>query len=94
MDVQSIDKQTNNILNGTTDSKPTAIKSDLNCGGAKEEDDSQQTFLDLINRSMQESAQLVRASLGRSSCATTREKALQQVAMLQQAKQQASATGK
>ena len=48
---------------------------------------AQQTFLDLISKSMQESAQLVRASLGRSSCATTREKALKQVQMLQEAKE-------
>ena len=50
----------------------------------------QETFLNLISQSMQESAQLVRSSLGRSSCATTREKALQQVAMLQEAKEQAA----
>ncbi len=47
---------------------------------------AQETFLDLINKSMQESAQLVRSSLGRSSYVTTREKALKQVAMLQAAK--------
>ena len=47
---------------------------------------AQETFLNLINQSMQESARLVRSSLGRSSYATTREKALQQVAMLQAAK--------
>ena len=49
-----------------------------------------ETFLNLISQSMQESAQLVRSSLGRSSYATTREKALQQVAMLQEAKEQAA----
>lgn len=53
---------------------------------------AQETFLNLINQSMQESARLVRSSLGRSSYATTREKALEQVAMLQAAKDQA--TGK
>ena len=62
--------------------------------GAKEEDDRQQTFLNLINQSMLESARLVRSSLGRSSYAITREKALAQVAMLQAAKEQAQATGK
>ena len=39
---------------------------------------AQETFLDLITKSMQESAQLVRSSLGRSSYVTTREKALKQ----------------
>ena len=48
---------------------------------------AQETFYNLISQSMQESAQLVRSSLGRSSCATTREKALAQVAMLQEAKE-------
>lgn len=52
-----------------------------------------ETFLNLINQSMQESARLVRSSLGRSSYATTREKALQQVAMLMEAKQRQQ-TGK
>jgi len=47
-----------------------------------------ETFLNLINQSMQESARLVRSSLGRSSCATTREKAIQQVKMLQEANEQ------
>lgn len=54
----------------------------------------QEIFLNLINQSMQESARLVRSSLGRSSYATTREKALAQVAMLQAAKDRAQATGK
>ena len=53
-----------------------------------------ETFLNLISQSMQESAQLVRSSLGRSSYATTVEKALAQVAMLQTAKEQAQATGR
>ncbi len=52
-----------------------------------------ETFLDLINQSMQESAQLVRSLLGRSSCVIEREKALQQVAMLQAAKERQQ-TGK
>ena len=52
-----------------------------------------ETFLNLINQSMQESAQLVRSLLGRSSCAIEREKALAQVAMLQKAKE-AYQTGK
>ena len=50
----------------------------------------QETFLNLINQSMQESARLVRSSLGRSPYVTTREKALEQVAMLQAAKERAS----
>ena len=56
------------------------------CRGAKEEDNSQETFYNLINQSMQESARLVRSSLGRSSYVISREKALAQVAMLQEAK--------
>lgn len=47
---------------------------------------SQETFYNLISQSMQESAQLVRSSLGRSLYVITREKALAQVAMLQEAK--------
>ena len=54
---------------------------------------AKETFLNLISQSMQESARLVRSSLGRSSYVTTREKALEQVAMLQAAKN-AQATGK
>ena len=54
---------------------------------------AKETFLNLINQSMQESARLVRSSLGRSPYATTREKALAQVAMLQSAKE-AQAIGK
>lgn len=45
-----------------------------------------ETFLDLINQSMQESARLVRSSSGRSSYVISREKAIAQVAMLQEAK--------
>ena len=54
---------------------------------------AQETFLNLISQSMQESARLVRSSLGRSSYATTREKALAQVQMLMEAKEQSQATG-
>ena len=54
---------------------------------------AKETFLNLINQSMQESARLVRSSLGRSSYVTTREKAIAQVAMLQAARK-AQATGK
>lgn len=48
----------------------------------------QETFYILISQSMQESAQLVRSSLGRSSYVISREKALAQIAMLEQAKRQ------
>ena len=48
---------------------------------------SQETFYNLLNQSMQESAQLVRSSLGRSSYVILREKALAQVATLPEAKQ-------
>ena len=48
---------------------------------------AQETFFHLISQSMQESAQLVRSSLGCSSYVISREKALAQVAMLQKAKQ-------
>ena len=47
----------------------------------------EQILLDLINKSMQDSALQVRCSLGRMSYATTREEALNQVAMLQKAKE-------
>ena len=50
----------------------------------------QETFLNLINQSMLESARLVRSSLGRSPYVISREKALEQVAMLQAAKERAS----
>lgn len=46
-----------------------------------------QTFLDLINKSMQDSARLVRLSLGRPSSQATLQEALQQVAMLKAAKE-------
>ena len=48
---------------------------------------AQETFFHLIIQSMQESAQLVRSSLGRSSYVISREKALAQVEMLQEAKE-------
>lgn len=54
----------------------------------------EQTLIDLIYHSMEESARQVRRSLGRTSYATTREQALNQVEMLQQAKQAAQQTGK
>ena len=53
----------------------------------------EQILLDLINKSMRDSALQVRRSLGRMSYATTREEALSQVAMLQKAKE-AQQTGK
>lgn len=52
-----------------------------------------QTLFNSINRSMRASAAQVRFSSGRTSYATTREKALKQVRMLEQAKQ-AHQTGK
>ena len=51
---------------------------------------AQETFYNLINQSMQESARLVRSSLGRSSYVISREKAIAQVEMLERAKQSAS----
>ena len=45
-----------------------------------------QTFIDSINKSMQDSARQVRLSLGRPSSQATRQQALAQVAMLQAAK--------
>lgn len=54
---------------------------------------AQETFYNLIDQSMLESAQLVRSSSGRSSYVISREKALAQVAMLQEAKLQQQ-TGK
>ena len=45
-----------------------------------------QTFLDLINKSILDSARLVRLSLGRPSSHATLQEAFQQVAMLQAAK--------
>lgn len=49
----------------------------------------EQTFIDLIYQSMQDSAQQVRLSLGLPSSHATRQEALQQVAMLQAAKEHA-----
>ena len=46
----------------------------------------QKTFLNLISQSMQESAWLVRSSLGRSSYVISPEKAFRQVEMLEKAK--------
>ena len=47
-----------------------------------------QTLINLINKSMQDSAvQVRRCSLGRTSCAVTRKQALERVQMLEQAKQ-------
>lgn len=54
---------------------------------------AEQTFIDLINQSMQDSARLARLSLGRPSSQTTRQQALEQVAMLKAAKE-AQATGR
>lgn len=52
-----------------------------------------QTLLNSISQSMQVSAWQVRCSSGRTSYATTREQALKQVQMLQQAKE-AQQTGR
>lgn len=46
-----------------------------------------QTFLDLIDKSMQDSVKQVRLSSGRPSSQATLQEALQQVAMLQAAKE-------
>lgn len=54
----------------------------------------EQTFIDLICKSMQDSAQEVRRSLGRMPSAVTREQALNQVAFLLHAKQAARQIGK
>lgn len=54
----------------------------------------EQTFLALINQSMQDSARHVRLSLGRPSSRATRQQALNQVAMLQAAKEAAQTAGK
>lgn len=50
-----------------------------------------QAFLDSIYQSMQESAREVRLLLGRPSSKATREQALRQVQMLQEAKEAAQA---
>ena len=47
----------------------------------------QKNFLDSIYQSMQDSARQVRLSLGRPSSHATRQQALQQVAMLKEAKE-------
>lgn len=47
----------------------------------------EQTFLDSIYKSMQDSARQIRFSLGRMPSQVTREQACQQVAMLEHAKQ-------
>ena len=52
-----------------------------------------QTFLDSINKSMLDSVRQVRLSLGRPSSQATLQEALQQVAMLQEAKE-AQQTGR
>ena len=53
----------------------------------------EQILIDSIYQSMQDSARQVRRSLGRTSYATTREQALKQVEMLEQAKQTAQQIG-
>ncbi len=52
-----------------------------------------QTFLDLINKSIQDSARQARLLLGRPSSRATLQEALQQVAMLEAARM-SQATGK
>jgi len=47
----------------------------------------EQILIDLINKSMQASALQIRRSLGRMPYAATREQALNQVQMLQRAKE-------
>ena len=54
----------------------------------------EQTFIDLIYKSMQDSAQQVHRSLGRTPSVATREQALNQVAFLLKAKQAAQVIGK
>ena len=54
----------------------------------------EQILIDSINKSMQDSALEARLSLGRISCAVTREQALNQVAFLLKAKQAAQVIGK
>ena len=54
----------------------------------------EQILIDLINKSMQDSALEARLSLGRTSSVATREQALNQVAFLLKAKQAAQAAGK
>ena len=54
----------------------------------------EQTFLDLIDKSMLDSARQARLLSGRPSSPVTLEQALQQVAMLQAAREAAQATGR
>ena len=54
----------------------------------------EQILIDLINKSMQASALQIRRSLGRMPYVISREKALNQVAFLLNAKQAAQQTGK
>lgn len=54
----------------------------------------EQTFLDSLFQSMQDSARQVRLSSGRPSSQATREQALKQVAMLEKAKEAAQQIGK
>ena len=54
----------------------------------------EQILIDLINQSMRDSAREARLSLGRTSCAVTREQALNQVAFLLNAKKEAQVIGK
>ena len=63
-----------------------AISKENNRGYEMEE----QTFMDLIYQSMQDSAREARLSLGRPSSHATRQQALEQVAMLKAAKDRAS----
>jgi len=50
----------------------------------------EQVFLDLLYKSMQESAKQIQQTLGRPPSSATLEEALQQVAMLKAAKDKAS----
>ena len=52
-------------------------------------DKEEQTIMDLLYQSMQDSAREARLSLGRPSSWATREEALQQVSMLKAAKEAA-----
>ena len=52
-------------------------------------DKEEQTLMDLLYQSMQDSAREARLSLGRPSSWATREEALQQVAMLKAAEEAA-----
>ena len=52
-------------------------------------DKEEQTIMDLLYQSMQDSVREARLSLGRPSSWATREEALQQVAMLKAAKEAA-----